>query len=376
MTLRVDLVGSFLRPDALKDAFAQHARGELDDGGLRAAQDTAIRELVEQQTAHGLPVVGDGEFRRKNFNQSFSLVAGMGPWYAILDDVMVTISDDPANPKRERGNETRTPVTERLRLIRNIPLEEYAFVAEVSDRPATVTLISVDRVTQRLNAEESTAVYPTTDAFVDDVVTVEREMVAGLHAAGCRIVHIDAPSYTSYVDADMTAGMRSRGEDPEALFARSLAADNAVIAGFDDMTFSIHLCRGNGRGRFHRQGSYDAIAERMFTTLKHDRFLLEYDDERSGDFTPLRFLPKGKTVVLGLISTKTPVVERADELLRRIEEAAKVVPIEQIAISPQCGFASGMSGNPISSEAQWRKIDVMMEVAESVWGPVSTWARG
>lgn len=369
-TLRVDSVGSFLRPAALKDAFARHAAGTLDDAAFRGAQDAAIRDLVRDEEAHGLPVVGDGEFRRRNFNQSFAVVAGMEPWYARLERGATVEQEGviAAGLKRDVGNEFRTPVSGLLKLVRNAPLDEYRFVAGIALRPATVTLLSVDRISQRYAYEESAHVYPTTEAFVDAVVGIEQEMVQQLGAAGCRYVHIDAPSYTAYVDEEMLAGMRRRGEDAQRSLQRSIAADNAVVRSLPEVTFGIHLCRGNAQGMWHRRGSYDAIAEQFFTTLAHQRFLLEYDDERSGGFEPLRFVPKGKIVVLGLISTKSARVESVDELQRRIEEAAKHLPLDQLALSPQCGFSSGLHGNPLTEDEQWRKIDTMMRTAELVWG--------
>jgi 5-methyltetrahydropteroyltriglutamate--homocysteine methyltransferase len=366
--LRVDIVGSFLRPAALKEAFEKHGAGALDDAGLRAAQDAAIRDLIAAEEAHGLPLVSDGEFRRRSFMQSFAVVAGMEPWYAAIGRPASLRPADPNEPKRELGNEVRTPVTQKLRLISNAPLDEYRYAASVATRPATVTLIGPDRISQRYASEASTAVYPTTDAFVDDVVKIEQQMVRELRDAGCRYVHIDAPGYTAYVDENTMAAMRARGEDPIKNFERSMRADNAIVEMFPGLTFGIHLCRGNSMSRFHRTGSYDPIAERMFNTLAHQRFLLEYDDERSGGFEPLRFVPKGKVVVLGLISSKWPRIESVDELRRRIDEAAKYVPLEQLALSPQCGFSSGLEGNLISEDEQWWKIDRLMEVAREVWG--------
>jgi len=369
-TLRVDIVGSFLRPPELKEAFRRHAAGELDDAAFRAAQDAAIRALVAQQEAHGLPLAGDGEFRRRNFNQSFALVAGMEPWNARLDGSHTRVQEgvEAAGLKRDVGNEFRTPVSGPLRLIRNMPLEEYRFVAGITAKPATVTLLSVDRISMRYAYEESPHVYPTTEAFAQAVAGIEQEMVRQLGAAGCRYVHIDAPSYTAYVDEESLGRMRARGEDPQRNLARSIAADNAVVQALPNATFGIHLCRGNAAGMWHRRGSYDAIAEQLFTTLAHDRYLLEYDDERSGGFEPLRFVPPGKVVVLGLISTKRPRIESVDELRRRIDEAAQYIPLEQLALSPQCGFASALAGNPLSEDEQWHKIDVMLRTAELVWG--------
>ena len=195
-----------------------------------------------------------------------------------------------------------------------------------------------------------------------------RAIIGSVVKAGCRYVHIDAPGYTAYVDEPSLQQMRDRGEDPAENFSRSLKADAAVIANFPSVTFGIHLCRGNQRSMWHREGSYDAIAERLFTELPHHRFLLEYDSPRAGSFAPLRFLPKGKIAVLGLVSTKVPELETVEALKRRIGEAAKVVPLEQLAISPQCGFASDVVGNLINADDQKRKLEIVVETARQVWG--------
>ncbi len=201
-----------------------------------------------------------------------------------------------------------------------------------------------------------------------DVVRIEREMIQGLVGAGCRYVQIDAPGYTAYVDPPSLEAMRQRGEDPEENFSRSLKADNELLRGFENVTFGIHLCRGNQRSMWHREGTYDDIAERLLTELAHDRFLFEYDTPRAGSFEPLRFLPKGKVVVLGLVSTKVPQLEKIDDLKRRIDEAGKYVALEQLAISPQCGFSSDVVGNLISEDDQKRKLEVVIEAARQVWG--------
>jgi 5-methyltetrahydropteroyltriglutamate--homocysteine methyltransferase len=193
-------------------------------------------------------------------------------------------------------------------------------------------------------------------------------MIRELVDAGCRYVHIDAPGYTAYVDEPSLSAMRGRGEDPEENFARSLRADARLIEGFPGVTFGIHLCRGNQRSMWHREGSYDAIAERLFNELPHRRFLLEYDSPRAGGFAPLRFVPKGKVVVLGLVSTKVPDLESMDELARRLDEAAKYLPLEQLAVSPQCGFGSDVAGNLVSEADQKRKLERVAELARKVWG--------
>jgi 5-methyltetrahydropteroyltriglutamate--homocysteine methyltransferase len=192
-------------------------------------------------------------------------------------------------------------------------------------------------------------------------------MIQQLVDAGCRYVHIDAPGYTAYVDEPSLAAMRARGEDPMENFARSLRADAAVIEGFPGVTFGIHLCRGNQRSMWHREGTYDAIAERLFSELPHDRFLLEYDSPRAGGFEPLRHVRKDAVVVLGLVSTKVPQLESLDELRRRVDTAAKYLPLDRLAISPQCGFASDVVGNLVSEEDQKRKLERVVELARRIW---------
>jgi 5-methyltetrahydropteroyltriglutamate--homocysteine methyltransferase len=193
-------------------------------------------------------------------------------------------------------------------------------------------------------------------------------MIGELALAGCRYLGIDGPGYTAYVDPDSLAALRARGEDPLATMERSIRADNEVVANFRTMTFGIHICRGNRQSMWHREGKYDAIAEKLFSGLNHQRLLLEYDTERAGGFEPLRFVPKGKIAVLGLITTKVGRVETVDELRRRIDDAARFLPLEQLALSPQCGFASSIRGNLLTEDEQFRKIDVMLETAEKVWG--------
>jgi 5-methyltetrahydropteroyltriglutamate--homocysteine methyltransferase len=371
--LRVDIVGSFLRPPALKHAATAFASGADNAAELRGLEDAAIAALIAQEERHGLPIVSDGEFRRRQFMESFAEVAGMEPWREVLKRQAATKAPESAASvpvlEKEHGNEIRCAVTQRLELVRNAPLEEYRFAASVATRPATVTLIGPDRIGQRYAYEESLAIYPGgLDEFLGEVVRVEREIVGGLAVAGCRYVHIDGPGYTAYVDDDTLAAMRGRGEDPARNLERSIRADNGVVRGFPGITFGIHLCRGNSRSQWHRKGSYEAIAEELFGTLEHQRLLLEYDDERSGGFEPLRFVPKGKVVVLGLITTKRGALESSDDLVRRIEEAAKYLPLEQLALSPQCGFASGLAGNQLTEDEQWRKIDLLVETAQRVWG--------
>ena len=376
-TVRSDVVGSLLRPAPLKAARARLDDGTLDTETFREIEDDAIRGAVGLQESVGLPVVTDGELRRLNFQDSFGAsVEGFAAGRTTLALYQQRVAGGaPLQrwdiPQLEAAGPPvvhRRPVLARLRLARNLPLEEYRFVSRVAGRPAKVSLIGPDRITQRFDHRASTAIYPTVQDFVDDVVAIEREMIAGLVSAGCRYVQIDAPGYTAYVDPPSLAAMRERGEDPMASFSRSLRADAQVVEGFPDLTFGLHLCRGNQRSMWHREGSYDAIAERLFSELPHQRFLLEYDSPRAGTFGPLRFVPPGKVVVLGLVSTKVPALETVEELTRRIDEASRYLPMDQLALSPQCGFASDVIGNLVSPDDQKRKLELVMETARKVWG--------
>jgi 5-methyltetrahydropteroyltriglutamate--homocysteine methyltransferase len=376
--LRNDVVGSLLRPRALKEARQRYDEGKTSHEELRATEDREIRRAVGLQEQIGLDVVTDGEFRRLNFQDSFGeSVVGYDAAKASIKFYEHRVEGSRPLQRWEipssgevKGTAVsqRRPVVERLSLVRNTPLEEFRFVSQVAQKPVKVTLIGPDRISQRFDWQNSTAVYSSMDEFMADVVKVEREMIHGLIEAGCRYIQIDAPGYTAYVDPPSLQAMRDRGEDPQENFSRSLKADNELLEGFDNVTFGIHLCRGNQRSMWHREGSYDDIAERLLNELKHDRFLFEYDTPRAGGFEPLRFLPKGKVVVLGLVSTKVPQLEKADELKRRIDAASKYAPLDQLAISPQCGFSSDVVGNLISEDDQKRKLEVVVETTKQVWG--------
>lgn len=379
--MRVDQVGSLLRPPFLKEAFVKHEQGLLDDAALRAAQDKAIREVVAQQENHHLPIVTDGEYRRINFMASFAEVAGYELWKShweplpTPEEQALTARVEQRQARESSGgrgrdpmHSIRQPATQRLRLLRNRPLEEFQFIQHLTPTPVKITLIGPDRIIQRFASEQSQDVYAGVEQFIADVVAIERQMIAALVQAGCRYIQMDEPGYTAYIDEREQAEMRTRGEDPIANMERSIQAGNEVIANFPDVTFGVHICRGNRRSYWLREGTYDAIAERLFNSLEHQRFLLEYDTERAGGFAPLRFVPKNKCVVLGLITTKTGRLETVDELTRRIEEATHYISIEQLALSPQCGFASELGGNLLSDEEQWRKLDIMLETAARIWG--------
>ena len=380
--LRVDQVGGLCAPAELRRVFEAYKRGEAPEQEFVRAKDQAVRHIIARQQSVGYPVLTDGELRRRNFQESFSeSVSGFE--VPAEDKSMEGVSAQPMVRAEQNFTapgpaiRTRRRVVERLALIRNVPLEEYQFSSKVASRPVKVTVLSPDRISQRFDWQNSTAVYPDMDAFMADVVAITRQIIAGLVEAGCRYIQIDAPGYTAYVDKVSLDRMRSRGEDPDKNMARSIAADNAVIAGFDGVTFGIHLCKGNPRTidpatgnvmpQWHREGHYDVIAERLFSQLKHDRILLEYDDERSGSFAPLRYVPRGKVAVLGLVTTKRADLESLDLLRRRLGEATQHLPAEQLALSPQCGFG-GLDSISIPEEDQWRKFERILETSRLVWG--------
>jgi 5-methyltetrahydropteroyltriglutamate--homocysteine methyltransferase len=383
-TIRLDHVGSLVRPSRLKEVFARHDRGQASSAELFRAQDEAIRSVIQQQEAHGLPVVTDGEFRRHSFQESFSeCVTGFDvPKNISRYYEKRNLNENPLERAEQNFNEagpaiiTRRGAVERLKLIRNLPLEEFRYAQSVAQVPAKVTLLGPDRIAQRFRWEASLDTYKGLDDFIEHVVQIEREIIAALVKAGCKYIQIDAPGYTAYVDKVSLERMRSRGEDPERNFHRSIEADNALIDGFHSVTFGIHICRGNARTvdpktgklvpQWHREGSYDAIAEALFNSLKHRRILLEYDSDRAGSFEPLRFVPKDKIVVLGLVSTKNSDMETVDDLRRRIEQASKILPLDQLALSPQCGFG-GIDSKVLSEEEMWRKLDTIVETASKTW---------
>src|SRR5579862_840666 len=380
--LRVDQVGGLCAPPDLRRAYDEYKRGNADAGEFDRAKDQAIRHVIGKQEAIGFPILTDGELRRRNFQESFSeSVAGFE--VPAEDKSMEGVSLAPLVRAEQNFSapgpaiRTRRGVVERLRLVRNVPLSEYQFSSKIATNPVKVTVLSPDRISQRFDWQQSKAIYPDMDAFLADVVKISRQIVGELVDAGCRYIQIDAPGYTAYVDKVSLERMRSRGEDPDKNMERSIAADNAVIAGFDDVTFGIHLCKGNPRTidpatgevmpQWHREGHYDGIAERLFSQIKHHRILLEYDDERSGSFAPLRFVPKRTVAVLGLVTTKRADLESLDLLRRRIGEATQYLPAEQLALSPQCGFG-GLDSVSIPEEDQWRKFERILETARLVWG--------
>jgi len=371
---RTDQVGSLLRPPELVEAFLSHGRGELGTEALTALQDDAIRDVIAQQERHGLPVLSDGEYRRLNWQVSFWKVEGWeqwsGSWAATLANPSLRGPHEQANSKADNAVITYgVPATGKLRLIDSFPLQEWKFASSCTDRPVKAMIMGPDRVAQMCHIEQSAPHYHRRQEFLDDVVAVHHQMVTGLVEAGCPYVQLDEPSYTGYVDPESLQHMRARGQDPLDNLHAAIDASNGAISGLAGRAvFALHICRGNRASMWHRDGHYDGIAESVFGQLDFDRFLLEYDTERAGGFEPLRYVPKGKMVVLGLVTTKTGQVETVDELVARIDEASKYIDVDQLAISPQCGFASGITGNDLTPDEQWQKLEVIQQTAEHVWG--------
>ena len=374
--LRVDQVGSLLRPQKLKDVYTRHGNGEASDDELRRIQDESVDELIAKQESHGLSILTDGEYRRLNFQDSFvESVSGFIPKKQTLQfQESRTLGGEalkrwqPDSAKTDPALQYWRPIADRLRLAHNVPLHEWRSASALTKKPVKVTLIATDRICENFQRQNAAGVYAGAEQYRADVIALEREIVQQLVNAGCPYIQHDAPSYTAYVDAKSLERMRGLGIDPIRQMTQSIAADNAVIDGIAGVTFGIHLCRGNVRSMWHREGAYDSIAEQLFHGINHDRFLLEYDTERAGGFEPLRFVPRNKTVVLGLVSTKAPKLESTDELKRRIDEASRFIPLDQLALSPQCGFSSNIVGNLITEDDQWRKLELVQKVAAEVWG--------
>jgi 5-methyltetrahydropteroyltriglutamate--homocysteine methyltransferase len=359
--MRSDVVGSLLRPAYLAEARREAAEGRLGPAAFKRIEDRAVDEAVALQEQAGLDVVTDGELRRYAFfGHLIEALDGfdkLGGWAIPFHN--------------EQGEELvfkRPVVVEKLRWRRGMCAEEFAYLRARARRTAKTTLISAQQAAAYYDPEKSRAAYPTRDAYLADVVDFTRREVEELVRLGCTYVQIDAPQYAALLDPSLREGYRQRGSDPDRLIDTCIEMDNAVIGGQPGVTFGLHICRGNNQSMFYASGGYEPIAERVFRRSRFQRFLLEYDDERSGTFEPLRAVPDDRVVVLGLVTTKKPRVETVEELRARIAAAARIIPLERLALSPQCGFASTMEGNRIPPEAQRRKLEVVAATARAVWG--------
>jgi 5-methyltetrahydropteroyltriglutamate--homocysteine methyltransferase len=355
---RADQVGSFLRPRELLDA---HARGAGADE-LKAIEDKAILDVLQKQKELGFKIFSDGELRRTTFMSDFNeSVEGVASGDAVA---------------RQWSGQTAGNLgvaTGKIKAKKRMTAHEMGFMRQHSPGDIKMTLPSANQFPAILYKKGLTdAVYANHSELLWDCVPVVAAEVAALANEGAKYIQLDAPRYSYYIDPKWRQYIKDEmGMDPDAALDEAIRADNTALEslqGRDDIVACIHLCRGNNRSQWYAEGGYDPIAEKLFNELKVDAFSLEYETERSGTFEPLRFVPKGKTVVLGLVSSKVPELEDQDMLVRRIEEAAKYMPLEDLTISPQCGFASMMEGNLISHEEQWAKLKLVADTAVRVWG--------
>ena len=362
---RYDHVGSFLRPKFLLQARDQAANGSITPVQLRLVEDQAIAEIVKFQENVGLKSITDGEFRRTYFHTDF---------LAQLGGVEVGI---PFTVKRPDGSEELAPpvmkVVDKVRHAKDIQLADFQYLKSQikSASTAKVTIPSPTMLHFRGGrAGISKQHYPELDPdFYQDVANAYGDELRSLAAAGCTYVQMDDTNLAYLCDEKMREAARSRGDDPNELPHRYAKFINLVVAQKPaGMTLAMHLCRGNFKSTHAASGNYEPVAEALLKEMNLDAYFMEYDDDRSGNFKPLRYLPKGKTVVLGLVTTKFGTMESKDDLKRRIDEAARYAPLDQLALSPQCGFSSTVHGNDIAVEAQRAKLRLVIEVAQDVWG--------
>jgi 5-methyltetrahydropteroyltriglutamate--homocysteine methyltransferase len=366
---RADQVGSLLRPAWLAQTRARWKAGEIDAQALREAEDRAVAEIVQRQRDIGLQAITDGEFRRDWWHLDF---------LGQLDGVTLKHNDGPKF--KIEGQSEQPPiasVTGPVGCSRPIMADDFAYLQAQVDSLHAGGAAAVGKMTipspsmlhlRGGRAAISRQVYPDLDAFWDDVAAAYRGAIAHLAAAGCRYLQLDDITFAYLCDPKIQATARANGDDPETLPSRYARVINDALRGRpEDMTVTIHTCRGNFKSAWVAEGGYDPVVEAMFST-DVDGWFMEFDNARAGGFEPLRALPKGKTVVLGLVTTKVGELESKDALKRRIDEAAKVVPLEQLALSPQCGFSSTHHGNALSVDDQWRKLERVVEVAQEVWG--------
>jgi 5-methyltetrahydropteroyltriglutamate--homocysteine methyltransferase len=362
LNYRSEVIGSLLRPEALKQATAKFEAGELSAEALAAEQDRAVLDAFRLQEACDLDVITDGEMRRSYwFDPLTESLAGFDR--RAPAPVPFTAGQAPS------GTVPPLPaIVGKLGPKTNLPLREVDFLRQHTRRPVKATLPSLTYASVLWVPGISDKAYPDRQQAQDDALRLTRELVAQLAASGIDYVQLDAPRYTHLVSETGIQNFRRLGINPDTWLGDMITLDNALMADFPDVTFGLHLCRGNFRSMWSVEGGYDAVAEQLFSDLNVQRLLLEYDSPRAGNFAPLRFVPADKTVVLGLITTKEPQLETADELRRRIDEASQYVPLDRLALSPQCGFASTLEGNLITAEVQRAKLELLSRVAKDVWG--------
>ncbi|MGH7887178.1 MAG: hypothetical protein ACREPG_04895, partial [Candidatus Binatia bacterium] len=373
MPIRADNIGSLLRPAELIEARTAHREKRISSAQLRQIEDRSILTALQMQKAAGIDVFTDGEYRRGNFMADFTnSLDGMVPSETIMAPIW-------RGPNRELANKFRRSDAEsvvggKLRQAKpGVFGDEAAYLKKHAPRPFKVCVPSVAQFADsKFKPGVTDKVYPTRRAMVQDFAALLRDEAQALIDSGTSYVQLDGPSYlTHLMDERRRQQLRGMGADPDEILDDVIAGDNAIIAGLrrqPDTRVGIHFCRGNNRSSWSAEGGYEVIAEKTFGSLNADRFLMEYDGDRAGGFEPLRFVPKGKTVVLGLLTTKEPQLESEELLRRRIDEASKYVPLENLALSTQCGFASTLLGNLITWDDMRRKLELVAKVARKVWG--------
>jgi len=360
---RADHIGSLLRPAELLQA----RRVKTSAAELGRIEDKYILEVLERQKQLGFRVFTDGELRRINFMSDFNeAVEGIDDSDNLLRSWQASRSASGTQPSRVPGI-----VVDKIKQTRRLTEHEFVFTKQHSPGDVKVTLPTANQFPAIYYKKGiSDKVYPTYSDFLQGIVPIIKAEIQALVNQGAQYVQIDAPRYSYYIDPKWRGYIKNEmGLDPEQALDEAIRADNACLEGAkrSGVILAIHLCRGNNRSQWYAEGGYDAIAEKLFGQLQVDAFLLEYESGRSGNFEPLRFVPHGKTVVLGLVSSKLPQLESPQDLARRIDEARRYVPLENLALSPQCGFASTMEGNLLTQDEQWRKLKLVVDTAREVW---------
>jgi len=366
ITAHTDVVGSLLRPPDLLAVRDRFDRGEASAAELKHAEDSAVDAAVALQEDAGMEVVTDGEMRRLSFQSGLpDAVSGFGtvPLEAYLWGDWHGEEVGDRSTERPEGIGVREP----LRRVRHIAAEDFTYLRGRASAIAKVTLTSPSLYANLWSPTHSREAYPTLDAFLEDVAAITRDEIAELARLGCTYIQLDAPHYPLLIDTRTRAFYESQGWSVEDWLDRGIELDNWVMQGRPGVTFGFHLCRGNQGSRWLASGGYEPIARRVFTGVAAHRLLLEYDDERSGSFQPLEHVPDDRMVVLGLVTTKSGRRETPDELERRVREAAAHVDLDRLAISPQCGFATSVVGNAITTDDQRAKLEVLARTAERIW---------
>jgi 5-methyltetrahydropteroyltriglutamate--homocysteine methyltransferase len=368
ITAHTDVVGSLLRPPELLQAREDAAAGHMAPAAFKDIEDRAVDAAIALQEEAGLEIVTDGEMRRLSFQSQLpEAVEGFGEW-----DLNAFLWGQWQGDERVGAHTQDRPqhlgVTGKLRRKRHLSAEEFTYLRARTTRIPKITLPSPSLWANFWSAQLSAAVYPSLDSFLADVVDILRDEVAELVRLGATYIQIDAPHYLLLLDPDLRAFYEGQGWTIDRWLSQGIVLDNALMDGFPEVTFGIHLCRGNQGSRWLTAGGYEDFAEPIFRGIRAQRFLLEYDDARSGSLEALRSMPSDKIVVLGLVSTKTPRLEGIEVLTDRIHEASRFVSLERLALSPQCGFASSILGNAITIDDEERKLRIISETASRVWG--------